>query len=376
MENNSLQSGFGFIQMIQLATAKNHNLMCNDDEDIKQTLTVTADGQCTLSRFCYDKANKSLRMNARESFSVSQQVASDVFRSIECFCSNVTDMPPHAPGKGEWQLVLTNTDGNMLILSGLTDCDSFFDTSAVSNKVRELLGRNDLFLFDGNPVSLSEFMFSYHSRTCDGCDSEEVLFIDSENGILKYETTSDSFCLKTEIKDKVAVSALTESFDMDAMSIVHGNPPDVIKDPLEEQTYVIELTGNDGSKRQFSGSFDLKGLPECWGEFIPAVSEYLARIGCGAVFDERRYTRQLPRSSEYIFCSVVFRSGGTPYSYLARDSSYCVGDYVVVPAGTDNHEMKGQITAIHYCSENDPLYPIRMTKYILRKYDGDFDYDD
>lgn len=43
-------------------------------------------------------------------------------------------------------------------------------------------------------------------------------------------------------------------------------------------------------------------------------------------------------SRDIIYCSVTFEDGYKNYYYIAEDDSIEVGDFVLVPAGADNHE--------------------------------------
>ena len=42
--------------------------------------------------------------------------------------------------------------------------------------------------------------------------------------------------------------------------------------------------------------------------------------------------------NDIIYCSVEFEDGCKSYYYISDDDSIRVGDFVIVPAGKDNHE--------------------------------------
>lgn len=78
--------------------------------------------------------------------------------------------------------------------------------------------------------------------------------------------------------------------------------------------------------------------------------------------------------SESIFCSVAFDEGCKSYYYLTDDDSIEVGDFVIVPAGKDNHEVVAEVVNIEYFSEENVPLPVEKTKRIIRKRtDDDFD---
>ncbi|WP_373125163.1 hypothetical protein [Blautia producta] len=71
--------------------------------------------------------------------------------------------------------------------------------------------------------------------------------------------------------------------------------------------------------------------------------------------------------SDIIFCSVTFEEGYKRYYYIADDDSIEVGDFVIVPAGKDNHEAVVEVVKKEYFSENEVPLPLDRTKHIIRK---------
>lgn len=94
----------------------------------------------------------------------------------------------------------------------------------------------------------------------------------------------------------------------------------------------------------------------------------------GEILDPSVYGKVKRRKSEYIFCSVTFDEGYKSYYYLTEDDSIEIGDFVLVPAGKDNHEAVVEVVNIEYFSEENVLLPVEKTKRIIRKcMDEDFD---
>lgn len=86
------------------------------------------------------------------------------------------------------------------------------------------------------------------------------------------------------------------------------------------------------------------------------------------------YGKVKRRTTDYIYCSVVFEEGQKSYYYLTEDDSIKIGDFVLVPAGKDNHEAVVQVVDIEYFSAEDVPLPVEKTKHIIRKCtDEDFD---
>ncbi|MFV0330887.1 MAG: hypothetical protein ACK5KL_13900, partial [Dysgonomonas sp.] len=75
-----------------------------------------------------------------------------------------------------------------------------------------------------------------------------------------------------------------------------------------------------------------------------------------------------------IFCSVAFDKGHKSYYYITDDDSIEVGDFVLVPAGGDNHIATVEVVNIEYFSEDNVPLPVDKTKRIIRKCsEEDFD---
>ena len=58
---------------------------------------------------------------------------------------------------------------------------------------------------------------------------------------------------------------------------------------------------------------------------------------------------------------------GLRYYYIADDDSIEVGDFVIVPAGADNHEAIVEVVKKEYFAESAVPLPTEKTKHIIRK---------
>ena len=136
----------------------------------------------------------------------------------------------------------------------------------------------------------------------------------------------------------------------------------------------IRLTIKRPHKRSSQGSFDKNGLPDAFEEFADAVFDFIRFYGWGEILDPSVYGKVKRRTTDYIYCSVVFEEGQKSYYYLTGDDSIEIGDFVLVPAGKDNHEAVVQVVDIEYFSAEDVPLPAEKTKHIIRKCtDEDFD---
>lgn len=64
---------------------------------------------------------------------------------------------------------------------------------------------------------------------------------------------------------------------------------------------------------------------------------------------------------------MTFEEGYKRYYYIADDDSIQVGDFVIVPAGKDNHEAVVEVVKKEYFPENEVPLPLDRTKHIIRK---------
>ena len=171
------------------------------------------------------------------------------------------------------------------------------------------------------------------------------------------------------------IESLLENFNAeDLFSHIEGNSDDVIDTPNETKDYKITIDYKKTPQKVIAGSFDKNGLPDDFEEFADAVFDFIRFYGWGEILDPSVYGKVKRRTTDYIYCSVVFEEGQKSYYYLTDDDSIEIGDFVLVPAGKDNHEAVVQVVDIEYFSAGDVPLPAEKTKHIIRKCtDEDFD---
>jgi hypothetical protein len=160
----------------------------------------------------------------------------------------------------------------------------------------------------------------------------------------------------------------------DLFGNIVGNPDDIIENPNETKDYKITIDYKKTPQKVIAGSFDKNGLPDAFEEFADAVFDFIRFYGWGEILDPSVYGKVKRRTTDYIYCSVVFEEGQKSYYYLTEDDSIKIGDFVLVPAGKDNREVVVEVVNIEYFSEDNVPLPIEKTKRIIRKcMDEDFD---
>ena len=286
---------------------------------------------------------------------------------------------------------ITNVDGKVYKFRGSLCADFEVDGIDLSDLIRDALGMNDLYVFDGNnkPDRVERITVDYHritkikpkqslSETTEYVtwDYTEKLILDRESETLEHIQNIGSGCT---VSRKMYVEGGVENLldDIDAEELfgnIEGNPDDVIENPLETQEYAITIDFKKGPRRVIQGTYDKKALPEAWGDFADAVWSFIRFYGFGEILDPSVYGKVKHRKQDYIYCSVEFDAGYKSYYYIADDDSIEVGDYVVVPVGKDNHQSVAEVVKVEFFAEEDVPLPIEKTKHIIRKCtDDDFD---
>lgn len=169
--------------------------------------------------------------------------------------------------------------------------------------------------------------------------------------------------------EKIATDRL-----LGAIAAYFGNEYDEII-ATDIGNWEMELTNTEGTVYKFRGSlcadFDYEGI-----DLSDLVRDTVGMDDLYAFDGNSKpdvINRPKRRKSEYIFCSVTFDDGYKSYYYLTDDDSIKVGDFVLVPAGKDNHEAVVEVVNIEYFSEENVPLPIEKTKRIIRKcIDEDF----
>lgn len=204
----------------------------------------------------------------------------------------------------------------------------------------------------------------------------EHLIIDRETETIEHTQNIGAGCRvsrKYEIEN--GIESLLDNFDAEGLfTNIKGNPDDVIDIPNETRDYKITINYKKNPQRIIEGSNDKNGLPEDFANFAMTVLDFIRFYGLGEILDPSVYRKVKRRKSEYIFCSVIFSGGYKSYYYLTDDDSIEVGDFVLVPAGKDNHEVIVEVVDVEYFSEENVPLPIEKTKKIIRKcMEEDFD---
>lgn len=355
-----------------------------EDDEVEQRLTINAEGKVWFSTYSYGEGFGHHKKSRSKAFKVEKSIGNKVLKCIAGYFSNEYD-ELFATDIGDWTLEITNSEGNVYKFRGSLCAEFEVDGVDLSDMVRDALDMDDLYVFDGNnkPDQVNRITVDYHRVTkikpkvipenvswdYVTWDYTEKLVIDRKSETLEHIQNIGSGCVvsrKFYVQD--GVESLLDNIDADELfGKVEGNPADVIDNPLETKDYSITVDFKKGSQRIICGTYDKKALPEEWGNFAKDVWEFICFYGFGEILDPSVYEKIKRRKQDYIYCSVEFEDGCKSYYYITDDDSIQVGDYVVVPAGKDNHHSVAEVVKIEYFAEDDTPFPVEKTKHIIRK---------
>ena len=358
--------------------------MPEPDEEIEQHLTINSEGRVWFSGYNFGSGGERYEKARSKNFKIDKMVTDKLFNAIAAYFGNEY-VEIFATDIGDWVMELTNTEGVTYKFRGSLCADFDYEGTDLSDLVRDTVGMDDLYVFDGNskPDVINKITLDYHRITkikpghkpesaewdFMTWDYNEHLIIDRETETLEHIQDIGTGCkVSRKYEIEGGIESLLENFDAEELfSYIEGNPEDVIDTPNENKDYTITIDYKKKPSRTITGSYDKNGLPEDFADFAETVFDFIRFYGLGEIFDPAVYGKVKRRKSEYIFCSVTFDEGYKSYYYLTEDDGIEIGDFVLVPAGKDNHEAVVEVVNIEYFNEENVPLPIKKTKRIIRK---------
>ena len=349
----------------------------NTDET-EQRLVIDANGNVHLTRAMFDA--KTIDDTWLQ---IPQENIDAILRTFEVRFSKDSRII-HVTDVGTWQMVLTNDKNEEFEFSGPLLMGETGDFSGLSDYVREKLGQEDLFVFDGNPDRIVDITIKYHrilritpKNTEENGNNKPITWESTEDLIIdrKSETISISRKIADECDEtrtlhvSEGISSLLDEFYPELFDKKEPAPDDLVDDLNVTREYEIILRTKHGEEKHISGIFDKTGLPTEWSFFIERVYDFMAFYGIGDIFDYRIYNKARRRKSDYIFCDVSYEKDGKTYCYIADDDTIEEEDMVLVPVGKHNIEKTAYVVKKDYFSYDDAPYPVEQTKHIIRKID-------
>ncbi len=361
------------------------------DDEVEQHLTVNSEGRVWFSAYAFGDRFGKYKKARSKNYTIDKAVATELLNKIASyFREGYNEI--FATDIGDWIMELTNTDGKVYKFRGSLCAEFEVDGIDLSDLIRDALDMQDLYVFDGNnkPDKINRIVLDYHRITkikpkkvseeatweFMTWDYTEQLIIDRETETLEHIQNIGTGCkVSRKYEIEGGIESLLDGFDAEELfGNITGNPDDVVENLNETKDYRITIDYKKEPQKIVTGSFDKNGLPDDFAEFADSVFEFIRFYGLGEILDPSVYGKVKRRATDYIYCSVVFDEGQKSYYYLTEDDSIEVGDFVIVPAGKDNHEAIVEVVDIEYFNENNVPLPVAKTKHIIRKcVDEDFD---
>ena len=247
-------------------------------EELEQHLTITDKGRVWLSRYCYDRGNNKLLLKEKESFKISAEAVSAIMDAVTDYFSG-DYQPRFATDIGSWDLTLTNDENEKICLTGSLTSRPPDPEEYLSDIIRNSLGRDDLFAFDGNPDKIMRVEVKYHRLTkikpenateeigdnYITLDYHESLVLDRETETMEHISELGSGCKITKTYHvEGGINSLLDSLDMYFFADFPDKIPDTVEDPLDSRNYEISIFTKLGESRVITGDFDSNGLPLNW----------------------------------------------------------------------------------------------------------------
>ncbi|MFR9542531.1 MAG: hypothetical protein SNH27_10805 [Rikenellaceae bacterium] len=369
------------LQKIKLISYNTGYGLCPDPHDeVEQHLTIDCIGNAMLLSFCYGDENTATCCYS----TISTSCSHSVFQLFETYFTDEFK-PTLATDVGFWELELTTTDGETHQFQGSFCHQLIVEDVDLSDLLRACLGLPQLFAFDGqrhlDPINkiVVEYLRTRKFKRYDPIENvyskeatwsyRETLTIDRMTQTIEHIQTLGTGCVitkKYEAEDGVA--ELLDFFNADDLFChVIGNREDAIETPDDLKDYRITVDYETKPQKILTGSFDRYGLPDDFGYFVEHVLSFMQYYGQGDIFNSFLYNKAKQLKSDYIFCSVAFNDSYKTYYYLTDDDGIEIGDFVVVPAGRDNHETIAEVKKIEYFSEENAPFPVTKTKWMIRK---------
>lgn len=350
-------------------------------------ITINADGRIWFSAYNFGSGFDGHEKSRSKIYKIEKESATKVLNSIARYFSTEY-IEVFATDIGEWEMEITNTEGDIYKYRGSLIADFEVDGVDLSDMVREAVEMDDLYVFDGNnkPDRVDRVTIDYHritkmkpkqpiSETVEYVtwDYTERLVLDRKSETLEHIQNIGSGCaVSRKYFVQGGVEDLIDADDL--FGEIEGNPDDVVDNPLETKDYTITVDFKKGPQRIIQGTYYKKSLPEFWSEFADFVWQFMRFYGMGEILDPAVYEKVKRRRNDYIYCSVEFDEGYKSYYYIADEDNISVGDYVIVPVGKDNHHSAAAVVKVEYFAEEDVPLPLDRTKHIIRKCtDEDFD---
>ena len=140
--------------------------MPEPDDEIEQHITINAEGRVWFSAYNFGTGFGGHQKARSQIYKIDKGTAQSVLTSIAQYFSTEF-IEVFATDIGDWTMEITNTEGTVYKYKGSLCADFEVDGGDLSDMVRDALGMNDLYVFDGNnkPDRVDRVTINYHRIT-------------------------------------------------------------------------------------------------------------------------------------------------------------------------------------------------------------------
>lgn len=118
------------------------------DEEVEQELTINDEGEVSFSGYDYADYEEKLEKSRTRTSKIPKEKADKLLAGFTIFF-DYEYIVNHAIDVGSWDLEITSKDGKVRIYTGSLCTRIDYEGQDLSDLVRDTLGMEDLFVFDG-----------------------------------------------------------------------------------------------------------------------------------------------------------------------------------------------------------------------------------
>lgn len=142
-----------------------YGYMPEPNEEVEQHLTINSEGRVWFSGYNFGTGRRYEKARS-ENFKIDKDTTDKLFGAIAAYFGNeytevfTTDI-------GDWVMELTNSEGVTYKFRGSLCADFDYEGADLSDLVRDTVGMDDLYVFDGNckPAVINKITLDYHRVT-------------------------------------------------------------------------------------------------------------------------------------------------------------------------------------------------------------------
>lgn len=368
--------------------AMSFGLFPDEGQVIGQDIYLDTEGRASIKFYKYKKQMVRDKNFERSDFKIRPEEAYRIFYELKKYFGDKYDpFELIIMYVGSWDAVIENTEGKKYRFNGPLFENQNEDLAYLSFFIRTLLGRMDLFVFDGQAktdrikkltldynrvteIPIDRFIFDKNFDRAIW-DYKESIIINREENTIEHNKIIGEECKVYQIFEvEGLIDSIFDNFkEENLLKEVKGNPEEAIGIPDEIRKYKITIDYEKKPQRIIEGDFDKRGLPEDFSEFAEILLESLSFYSFEEILNPKFYEKVRRLKDQYIYCSLSFGSGEKTYYYRTEDDEIEEGDLVLVPVGPDNHEAVAFVDKVEYFYKEDVPFPLEKTKFIFEKYD-------